>query len=68
MASHNLRGAAVDAALADMFGSLKARGVPEHLRNVVDQLHAAALAEDAAAEALLEDATPSPSRSSSPEP
>jgi len=30
--------AAVDAALVGMFRTLEARGVPEHLRGVVDQL------------------------------
>lgn len=65
----NQKVAAIDAALSGMFSTLKARGVPEHLQNVVDQLDAAAKAEEAAASAAsVEDATPSPSPSSSPEP
>ena len=61
--------AAIDAALTGMFNALETRGVPEHLQNVVDQLEAAAKAQEAAARALLvEDATLSPSPSSSPEP
>jgi hypothetical protein len=49
--------AVLAAALTGMFRSLEARPVPEHIRLVVDQL-------DAAAQAV----TPSPSRSSFPEP
>lgn len=61
--------AAIDAALTGMFDKLEARGVPEHLRHVVDQLDAAAQAEAAAAQAAEEEAVrPSPSPSSSPEP
>jgi hypothetical protein len=61
--------AAIDAALTGMFSTLEQRGVPEHLRNVVDQLDAAAKAEEAAARLVpVEDATPSPSPSSFPEP
>jgi hypothetical protein len=63
----NQKVAALDAALTGMFSTLEARGVPEHLQNVVDQLAAAAKAEEAAL-APVEDATPSPSPSSSPEP
>jgi hypothetical protein len=51
--------AAIDAALTDMFGNLEARGVPEHVLTVVDQLEEAASAEDL---------RPSPSQPSSPEP
>lgn len=47
--------AAIDAALADMFGRLDARGVPEHIQAVVDQL-------------VDDDLTPSPEPPSSPEP
>jgi len=65
----NQKVAAIDAALTGMFSTLEARGVPEHLQNVVDQLDAAARAEEAAARAApVEDATPSPSPSSFPEP
>ena len=49
--------AAVDAALTGMFKTLEARGVPEHLRKVVDQLDEA---EDTV--------TPCPEPPSSPEP
>ena len=65
----NQKVAALDAALTGMFSTLEARGVPEHLQNVVDQLDAAAKAEEAlAGEAPVEEATPSPSPSSFPEP
>ncbi len=61
--------AAIDAALTGMFSTLEQRGVPEHLQSVVDQLDAAAQAEEAAARAAsVEDATPSPSPTLSPEP
>jgi hypothetical protein len=49
--------AAIDAALTGMFDKLEARGVPEHLRNVVDQLDEAA-----------EDVRPCREPQSSPEP
>ena len=69
MTDRNQKVAAIDAALTGMFSTLEARGVPEHLQNVVDQLDAAAKAQEAAARALLgEDATLSPSPSSFPEP
>jgi hypothetical protein len=48
--------AAIDAALTGMFDKLEARGVPEHIQSVVDQLD-----ED-------EDLKPSPEPPSSPEP
>ena len=47
--------AAIDAALSDSFGKLEARGVPEHIQAVVDQL------DD-------DDLRPSPEPPSSPEP
>lgn len=50
------KSAALDAALTAMFKDLESRGLPEHLRNVVDQLDGTELP------------TPSPSPSSSPEP
>jgi hypothetical protein len=50
--------AALAAALTGMFRTLESRPVPEHIRLVVDQLDAAA----------VEAVTPSPSRSSFPEP
>lgn len=63
---------ALDAALTGMFDKLQARGVPEHLQNVVDQLDAAALAEDARIAARLaatdDEVRPSPSPTSFPEP
>jgi hypothetical protein len=65
----NQKVAALDAALAGMFSTLEARGMPEHLMSVVDQLDAAAKAEEAAtAVGPVEDAMPSPSPSSFPEP
>ena len=48
--------AAIDAALTGMFGKLEARGVPEHIQAVVDQLDEEA------------DLRPSPEPPSSPEP
>lgn len=63
------KGAALDAALTGMFDKLESRGVPEHLRRVVDQLDESARAEEAAAAAVEDEAVrPSPSPSSSPEP
>lgn len=63
---------ALDAALTGMFDKLQARGIPEHLRNVVDQLDAAALAEEARIAARLamtdDEVRPSLSPPSSPEP
>jgi hypothetical protein len=50
--------AAIDAALTGLFGKLSARGVPEHIQAVVDQL------EEASGDAVK----PSPSPPSSPEP
>ena len=64
----NQKVAAIDAALSGMFSTLEARGVPEHLQNVVDQLHAAAEAQAAADVAPVEDAKPFPSPTSFPEP
>lgn len=60
--------AAIDAALTRMFHTLEARGVPEHLQNVVDQLDGAAQAEGAPIGVAVDDVTPCPPRSSSPEP
>ena len=48
--------AAIDAALTGMFGQFEARGVPEHIQAVVDQLEAG------------DELTPYPSPPSSPEP
>lgn len=60
--------AALDAALTGMFDTLEARGVPEHLRNVVDQLDAAARAEHTAEPVKDETVRPTPQPPSSPEP
>lgn len=55
--------AALGAALRNMFGRLEARGVPEHLRKVVEQL------DDAdEGEAQSEGARPNPAAASPPEP
>jgi hypothetical protein len=62
--------AAVDAALSGMFKGLEARGVPEHLIAVVDQLEASALSAPAPTPApVAPDAVrPSPEPPSTPEP
>jgi hypothetical protein len=50
---------AIDAALTGLFGKLEARGVPEHIQAVVDQL------EEGSGDGAVK---PSPSPPSSPEP
>jgi len=45
--------AALDAALAAMFRTLQARGVPEHVRKTLDQLDARDHSDEANAEAQL---------------
>ena len=67
MADRKEKLAAVDAALRGAFSALEARGAPEHLLKVVDQLDAAAAAEDAAADDA-DEVRPSPGPPSSPEP
>lgn len=62
--------AAVDAALSGMFKGLEARGVPEHLINVVDQLEGSELSAPApkTKAAPPEAVRPCPGPPSTPEP